>query len=67
MLQGGIGYVQYFSDVPEVLVAAHVAGATALWVATVWLVLAGLEPVGETEQHPQESGDRISGRVPQSL
>ena len=45
VLQGGIGYVQYFSNVPAALVAAHVAGATALWVATVWLVLAGLEPV----------------------
>ena len=67
VLQGGVGYVQYFTNVPAVLVAAHVAGATALWVATVWLVLAGLEPVGATGQHPQESDDRISGRVPQSL
>ena len=39
VLQGGIGYVQYFSGVPETLVAAHIAGATAVWVATVLLVL----------------------------
>lgn len=45
VVQGGIGYVQYFNGVPEVLVAAHVAGATALWVATVQLVQAGLEPL----------------------
>ena len=45
VVQGGIGYVQYFTDVPAVLVAAHVAGATALWVFTVQLMLAGLEPI----------------------
>jgi len=39
VLQAAIGYVQYFNDVPELLVALHVAGATALWSMTVWLVL----------------------------
>lgn len=38
--QGAIGYIQYFSGVPAVLVAVHVAGATALWAVTVWLVTA---------------------------
>ena len=38
IVQGGIGYVQYFTGVPELLVGAHIAGATALWVATVVLV-----------------------------
>lgn len=32
--QGGIGYLQYFTGVPVVLVAFHVAGATAFWLAT---------------------------------
>ena len=50
VIQGGIGYLQYFTDVPAVLVAAHVAGATALWVFTVRLMLAGLEPVDGSEQ-----------------
>jgi cytochrome c oxidase assembly protein subunit 15 len=31
--QGAIGYVQYFNDVPAALVAIHIGGATALWVA----------------------------------
>lgn len=44
VIQGGIGYVQYFTGVPEVLVGAHIAGASALWVVTLRLVLAGLEP-----------------------
>ena len=30
--QAAIGYVQYFSDVPPLLVAIHVAGATTLWI-----------------------------------
>jgi cytochrome c oxidase assembly protein subunit 15 len=38
-LQAVVGYVQYFNDVPAVLVGAHVAGATALYVVTVQLVL----------------------------
>lgn len=41
-VQGGIGYVQYFNGVPEILVGTHLAGATALWVVTVHLVQMGL-------------------------
>ncbi len=39
LLQAAIGYIQYFSDVPALLVGLHVAGATGLWATTVWLVL----------------------------
>jgi len=46
VVQGGIGYLQYFNDIPAVLVAAHVAGATALWVLTVQFIQAALEPLG---------------------
>jgi heme a synthase len=31
--QGAVGYIQYFSDVPAGLVAIHIAGATAVWIA----------------------------------
>jgi cytochrome c oxidase assembly protein subunit 15 len=31
--QGAIGYTQYFTGIPEVLVAAHLAGATIFWIA----------------------------------
>ena len=41
ILQGGIGYLQYFSEVPAILVGFHVAGATAVWALTVWLLIAG--------------------------
>jgi cytochrome c oxidase assembly protein subunit 15 len=30
--QAAVGYAQYFSDVPPLLVGIHVAGATALWI-----------------------------------
>jgi cytochrome c oxidase assembly protein subunit 15 len=37
--QATVGYVQYFSGVPEVLVAVHVLGAVSVWVATLHFVL----------------------------
>ncbi len=46
VVQGALGYVQYFNGVPEVLAGLHVAGATALWVVTVWLTLEAREPQG---------------------
>ncbi|HUV20092.1 MAG TPA: COX15/CtaA family protein [Ilumatobacteraceae bacterium] len=62
VVQGGIGYVQYFSDIPATLVAAHVAGATALWVVTVQLIQAALEPLERERQlevlAPETRNDR---------
>ena len=43
LVQGGIGYTQYFTGVPELLVGAHIAGATLLWVATIRLVGTSLD------------------------
>ncbi len=37
--QAGVGYAQYFTGIPALLVGIHVAGATALWAATVWFAL----------------------------
>jgi cytochrome c oxidase assembly protein subunit 15 len=37
--QAAVGYIQYFSDVPPLLVGIHVAGATSLWIAVVWFYL----------------------------
>ncbi|CAN5813209.1 COX15/CtaA family protein [soil metagenome] len=44
LLQAAVGYTQYFNEVPAGLVAIHVAGATALWVVTVWLVMSTTRP-----------------------
>lgn len=39
LLQGAIGYIQYFNEVPALLVGIHVFGATVLWSITVGFVL----------------------------
>ena len=46
LVQGGLGYVQYFNGVPELLVGAHIAGATLVWVLTVRLGLVMLDQAG---------------------
>jgi len=33
LAQGAIGYIQYFNGIPEILVAAHLLGATLVWIA----------------------------------
>ena len=43
--QGAIGYIQYFNNVPPLLVAIHIAGATALWVSVLRFRLALVRPV----------------------
>lgn len=52
IVQGAIGYVQYFNGVPEPLVGTHIAGATALWAATVALLASVVEPVGSGRPSP---------------
>lgn len=37
--QGAIGYAQYFSGIPPLLVGLHVAGATSVWIAVLWFAL----------------------------
>ena len=39
-VQGGIGYLQYFTDVPEGLVGLHVLGSVVVWVAVLRFHLA---------------------------
>jgi cytochrome c oxidase assembly protein subunit 15 len=50
--QGAVGYVQYFTGLPWVIVAVHVLGSVVVWWSTVRLVLAtrtrGTAPVGVT-------------------
>ncbi len=39
VVQGAIGYVQYFLEVPVLLVGFHIAGATLLWISVVRAML----------------------------
>jgi cytochrome c oxidase assembly protein subunit 15 len=43
LAQGTIGYVQYFTGLPEVLVGAHMLGACFVWIATLQLWLRSTE------------------------
>jgi cytochrome c oxidase assembly protein subunit 15 len=55
-LQGGVGYTQYFTGVPPLLVALHVLGASLVWVAVLNLALHLRAPVEPTPGSPRESG-----------
>jgi cytochrome c oxidase assembly protein subunit 15 len=45
LAQGALGYTQYFNGVPPLLVGIHVAGATAVFSATLAVLLSMYEPV----------------------
>jgi len=64
VVQGAIGYLQYFNGVPEVLVGAHIAGATLLWVATVRVLQVAAHeraPVAAGPAHLAGVGDALPG------
>ena len=47
LAQGVIGYVQYFTDLPEVLVGLHMLGSCLVWIAVLRVLLSLRErPVG---------------------
>ncbi len=50
LAQVAIGYTQYFLNLPSSVVELHVAGATVLWSATLWLQLGYTAP----EPAPEE-------------
>lgn len=60
VLQGAIGYTQYFTGVPPLLVGLHVFGATLLWVAVLRFHL-GLSalPAGSRDSGRDQSDDRL--------
>ncbi len=53
-----IGYIQYFTRIPVLLVGFHIAGAASVWVATLWFVL-GL--------HAAEAGAAWTDRPPEPV
>ena len=56
--QAGIGYAQYLSGIPALLVGFHLAGATAVWAAVVWFYLGLFRrdvPVGRSDAAPDRN------------
>jgi heme a synthase len=60
--QAAIGYTQYFTGVPPLLVGIHIAGAAAVFTATVALYLRMYEPVPAPGLDPHPSGVRADRR-----
>lgn len=60
LLQGAIGYLQYFTGVPEVLVGVHMLGSSLLWIAVLRLVLS-------TRERPTEAAASIPAQTDPAL
>jgi len=57
--QAGVGYTQYFTGVPPLLVGIHVAGAAAVFTATLALYLRMYEPVTASDADPVRDRDGV--------
>ncbi|MEU4495156.1 COX15/CtaA family protein [Streptomyces sp. NBC_00210] len=60
LAQGAVGYVQYFTHVPEALVAAHMLGSALMWIAVVRLALSLRERPEETAEVPAQADPALS-------
>jgi cytochrome c oxidase assembly protein subunit 15 len=56
LAQGVIGYVQYFTNLPEVLVGLHMLGSALVWIAVLRVLLALRErSEGDSAEVPAQS------------
>jgi cytochrome c oxidase assembly protein subunit 15 len=55
--QAAVGYLQYFTGVPVVLVGVHIAGATAVWAVAVRFLLGFSVPAAGPEGQAAAPGD----------
>ncbi|WP_412566303.1 COX15/CtaA family protein [Streptomyces nojiriensis] len=60
LAQGAIGYVQYATQVPEALVAAHMLGSCLVWIAVVRIALSLRERPAEQAEIPAQSDPQLS-------
>ncbi|WP_245238537.1 COX15/CtaA family protein [Streptomyces sp. MZ04] len=59
--QGAIGYVQYFTDLPEVLVGMHMLGSCLVWIGVMRVLLSMRErPLTTVEVPAQADESRLS-------
>lgn len=64
LTQVAIGYTQYFLDLPAGVVEIHVAGATLLWCATVWLQLGFTAPPAALDRVPAQDARGVAAYAP---
>ncbi|MGW1881955.1 COX15/CtaA family protein [Streptomyces sp. NPDC001970] len=60
LAQGAIGYVQFFTDVPEVLVALHMLGSSLMWIAVLRLALCLRERPLDTASIPAQQDHALT-------
>ncbi|WP_435975286.1 COX15/CtaA family protein [Streptomyces sp. Qhu_M48] len=60
LAQGAIGYVQYFTGVPEVLVAVHMLGSSLMWIAVLRLALSMRERPAPTADIPAQADPQLA-------
>lgn len=60
LAQGGIGYVQYFTELPEVLVGAHMLGSCIMWVAVIRVLLSLRERPLEAVEVPAQADPALT-------
>lgn len=66
--QVAIGYTQYFLNLPPGVVELHIAGATLLWCATIWLQLGFTTPVRSTLTLPSPANSpRFDDDTPSAI
>ncbi|MFF3674686.1 heme A synthase [Streptomyces sp. NPDC002120] len=60
LAQGAIGYVQYATQVPEALVAAHMLGSCLVWIAVLRVALSLRERPAEQAEIPSQGDPQLS-------
>ncbi|MFF4429239.1 heme A synthase [Streptomyces sp. NPDC001513] len=60
LAQGAIGYVQYATQVPEALVAAHMLGSCLVWIAVLRVALSLRERPAEQAEIPAQGDPQLS-------
>lgn len=64
LAQGVIGYVQYFTDLPEILVGLHMFGSAVTWIAVLRVLLSLRErPEAEVPGLPAQSYEATSASI----
>jgi cytochrome c oxidase assembly protein subunit 15 len=60
LAQGAVGFVQYFAHLPVLVVGLHMAGACAVWLATLAVLAPLAVPSGEVDvAHPQAGAHQL--------
>ncbi|MFJ8299484.1 heme A synthase [Streptomyces sp. NPDC094447] len=60
LAQGAIGYVQYFTGVPELLVAVHMLGSSLMWIAVLRLALSMRERPVPAPEIPAQADPELA-------